>query len=65
VRPLVPATGLGLDTPPGLREAMKQQQERETTPLWVWLAVGLMIVGGVTYLSGYWMIEELIAHFRK
>ena len=44
---------------------MKQQQERETAPLWVWLAFGLMIAGGVTYLSGYWMIEELIAHFRK
>ena len=44
---------------------MKQQQERETAPLWVWLALGLIIVAGVTYLSGYWMIEELIAHFRK
>jgi hypothetical protein len=56
---------LGLDTPPGLREAMKQQQERETTPLWVWLAFGLMIIGAVTYLTGYLMIEELIAYFRK
>lgn len=44
---------------------MKQQQERETTPLWVWLAFGLMIIGAVTYLTGYLMIEELIAYFRK
>jgi hypothetical protein len=44
---------------------MKQPRERETAPLWVWLAFGLMIVGGATYLAGYWMFEEMIAHFRK
>jgi len=51
--------------PPGLREAMKQQQPRETAPLWVWLAFGLMAIGAVLYLSGYLMVEEIIAHFRK
>jgi hypothetical protein len=64
-RPLVTALRLGLDTPPGQREAMKQQQERESTPIWVWLAFGLMAIGAVAYLTGYWMFEELIAHFRK
>ena len=44
---------------------MKQQRERETAPLWVWLAFGLMAIGGAFYLSGYWMFEELIAHVRK
>jgi hypothetical protein len=64
-RPLVTALRLGLDTSLGLRKAMKQQQERESTPLWVWLALGLMAIGAVAYLTGYWMFEELIAHFRK
>lgn len=63
--PLVPADWPGLDTAPGSGEAMKQQREREGTPLWVWLAFGLMIIGAATYLAGYWMFEELIAHFRK
>jgi hypothetical protein len=44
---------------------MKQQQQRETTPLWVWLFFGLLVIGGATYLTGYWMFEELIAHFKK
>ena len=44
---------------------MKQQQQRESTPLWVWLAFALMAIGAVAYLTGYWMLEDLIAHFRK
>jgi nitrate reductase NapE component len=44
---------------------MKQRQERESMPLWVWLAFGLMAIGAVAYVAGYWMFEELIAHFRK
>ena len=62
---LVPKGRLGLDTLPGLGEAMKQQRERESMPLWVWLALGLMAIGAATYLTGYWVFEELIAHFRK
>jgi hypothetical protein len=61
---LVPAARLGLDVPPGLGEAMKQR-ERESAPLWVWFFFGLMAVGVATYLTGYWMFEEMIAHFRK
>lgn len=44
---------------------MKQQQERESAPIWVWLAFGLMIVGGVAYLTGYWIFEEMVAHMKK
>jgi hypothetical protein len=64
-RPLVPAAQSGLDILPGSREAMKQQQPRETAPLWVWLFFGLLVIGAATYLTGYWMFEELIAHFKK
>ncbi|HKU05507.1 MAG TPA: hypothetical protein VJR30_05520 [Bradyrhizobium sp.] len=42
-----------------------KQQERESAPLWVWLAFSLMIVGGAAYLAGYWMFEEMLAHVRK
>lgn len=65
MRGLVPAARLGLDMPPGLGEAMKQQRERETAPLWVWFFFGLMAIGIAAYLTGYWMFEEMIAHFRK
>jgi len=48
---------------PGLEEeAMKQQQPRETAPLWVWLAIALMLIIGIVYVTGYWMVEEVIAH---
>jgi hypothetical protein len=62
---LVPEVRLGLDTLPGLRKAMKQPRERESTPLWVWFFFGLMVIGAAVYLTGYWMFEELIASFRK
>jgi hypothetical protein len=39
-------------------------QPRETTPLWVGLTFTLMIVGTVLYLTGYFMIEDLLAYFR-
>jgi hypothetical protein len=43
---------------------MKQQQPREATPLWVLLAFGVLVVGTVAYLTGYLMIEEIIALLR-
>lgn len=64
-RPLVQAFRLGLDTNAGLGEAMKQQQPRESAPLWVWLAIVLIGLGVGVYATGYLMIEEMIAHFRK
>ena len=44
---------------------MKQQQERETAPLWVWLAFVVIGLGAGVYVTGYWMFEEMIVHFRK
>ena len=44
---------------------MKQQRERESAPLWVWLFFALLAVGAAAYLTGYWMFEELITHVRK
>jgi hypothetical protein len=37
---------------------------KESTPLWVGLTFALMIVGTVMYLSGYFMIEDLLALFK-
>jgi hypothetical protein len=54
-----------LDALPGLRKAMKQQRERESTPLWVWLFFGLLAVGVAAYLTGYWMFEEVVSHVKK
>jgi membrane protein YdbS with pleckstrin-like domain len=41
---------------------MKQQQPRETAPLWVWLAIALMLIIAIAYLTGYWMVGEIISH---
>ena len=30
-------------------------------PLWVWLTFALMGLGAVAYLSGYFMIDELLS----
>jgi hypothetical protein len=39
-------------------------QARESAPLWVGLTVALMIVGSVMYLTGYFIIEDLLAFFK-
>jgi hypothetical protein len=44
---------------------MKHQQSRESAPLWVWLALVLICLGAGVYVTGYWMIEEMIAHVKK
>ena len=44
---------------------MKQLQPRETAPLWVWFAIALMLIIGIVYVTGYWMVEEVIAHNHK
>ena len=51
----------GIDRP-GKRDSLKQQQPRETAPLWVWLAIALMLIIGIVYVTSYWMVEEVIAH---
>ena len=39
-------------------------QPRESSPLWVWLTLGLMIAGTVAYMTGYFVIEDLLAFFK-
>jgi hypothetical protein len=39
-------------------------QPRESAPLWVGLTVVLMIVGSVIYVTGYFIIEDLLAFFQ-
>jgi hypothetical protein len=39
-------------------------QPRESAPLWVGLTFALMIVGTVMYVTGYFMIEDLLAFFK-
>jgi hypothetical protein len=39
-------------------------QPREATPIWVGLTFALMIVGTILYLTGYFMIEDILAYFK-
>ncbi|SHG77767.1 hypothetical protein [Bradyrhizobium erythrophlei] len=39
-------------------------QPREAVPLCVRLTLGLMIVVAVIYLTGYFVIEDLLAFFK-
>ena len=41
--------------------AMKHSELRESTPLWVWLALGLLILAAVGYLAGYFLFEDILA----
>jgi len=43
---------------------MKQLQPRESSPLWVRLAFVLIGLGAIAFLTGYLMIEEMIAFFK-
>ena len=36
----------------------------ESSPLYVWLTVGLMAIGSAAYLAGYFMIEDFIGFFK-
>ena len=40
---------------------MKLRQPREAMPLTVWIAFALMVVGTVVYLTGFLIIEDLLA----
>jgi hypothetical protein len=46
----------------GLGEPM--MQPRESSPLWVWLTLVLIAVATAMYLTGYFMIEDLLAYFK-
>jgi hypothetical protein len=37
---------------------------REMTPIWVWLTFGLLTVGTVLYLTGYFMVEDILSFFQ-
>jgi len=51
---------------PGLwRLAVKQSGLREPMPLWVWLAIGLMILAGLAYVTGYLMVEDVLKFFSR
>ncbi|MET4482343.1 hypothetical protein [Bradyrhizobium sp. F1.13.3] len=41
------------------------KQQREATPLWVWVAFVLIGLGVGIYVTGYVMVEEMIAYFKK
>jgi hypothetical protein len=37
---------------------------RESWPLWVRLTFGLIIAGTVAFMTGYFVIEDLLAFFK-
>jgi type IV secretory pathway VirB3-like protein len=39
-------------------------QPRESAPLWVGLTFALMIVGIVVYLTGYFILEDILAFLK-
>jgi len=43
---------------------MKQLQSRETSPLYVWLALALIVFGAIAYFAGYLMVEEIIGFIK-
>jgi hypothetical protein len=51
----------GLDTLAGFGGAMKVRQPREAMPLTVWIAFVLMAIGTVVYLTGFLIIEDVLA----
>jgi hypothetical protein len=36
---------------------------KETTPLWVWLAVGLLAIGTLAYFTIVYLVEYIIGFF--
>ena len=44
---------------------MKQSGLREPMPLWVWLALGLVILAGLAYFTGYLVFEDMLRLFQR
>jgi len=44
---------------------MKQSGLREPMPLWVWLALALMIMAALAYVTGYLMIEDILKFMSR
>ena len=61
VAALAPFRDPGLDTLAGFGGAMKLRQPREAMPLTVWIAFALMAIGTVVYLTGFLIIEDILA----
>jgi hypothetical protein len=36
---------------------------RESTPLWVWLSVALLVIGAITYLTAVFFVEYIATFF--
>jgi hypothetical protein len=41
-------------------EGVGNQMTKESTPLWVWLAVGLLAIGTVAYVTAIFLIEYIM-----
>ncbi len=39
------------------------KMEKESTPLWVWLSVGLLAIGAATYVTFVFFIEYIMTFF--
>jgi len=48
---------------PGWGEAMKLRQPQEAMPLMVWMALALMAIAAVAYLTGILIMEDILAFF--
>jgi hypothetical protein len=42
---------------------MKLRRPREAMPLMVWMALSLMAIAAVAYLTGFLMVEDILAFF--
>ena len=36
---------------------------KESTPLWVWLSVALLVIGAVTYVTTVYFVEYILTFF--
>lgn len=61
-RHLAQLVGVSLDTTAGPGVVMKQP--RETAPIWVWLAFGLMGLGVASYVAGYMVLEDILGFLK-
>jgi hypothetical protein len=60
-RHLAQLGAVGLDAWPGWG-IMKQS--RETAPIWVWLAFGLVGLAVAGYLAGYLVLEDILGYLK-
>lgn len=49
---------------PDWGDRMKPLQPREASPLWVWLTFALLGLVALAYLTGYLMVEEVVAFLK-